>query len=105
MPLSEPTTDHFEIQHWAEIRGAVPVEVLPQTLDSEPAILRLMLKEQARQQSDVRIISWDEFFVKFDELGLTLVYDSGPTGYNEILQIESRSPYRHPEYRAESLKH
>ena len=103
MPISEPTTDHFEIRHWAEQHNAVPVEMLPDHVDSEPATLRLLLPAQIRNLGMTRI-SWDEFFVKFDELGLTFVYDSESTGYNEILQVESRSPYRHPAHRGEPLK-
>ena len=104
MPVSEPTTDHTEIRHWAQKHNAVPVEVLPDHIDSEPATLRLVLTAQAKSP-ELKQISWDEFFIKFDELGLTFVYDNGSTGYNEILQVESRSPYRHPAYRSESLKH
>ncbi len=104
MPINGPTTDHLEIRHWAQTHNVVPVEVMPDHVDSEPATLRLMLSGQIRHPEMIRI-SWDDFFVKFDELGLTFVYDSDSTGYNEILQIESRSPYRHPEYRSESLKH
>lgn len=104
MPISEPTTDHVEIRHWAQTHNAVPVEVLPDHVDSEPATLRLVLAAQGNRPG-LTEISWDEFFVKFDELGLTFVYDNDATGYNEILQVESRSPYRHPSYRSESLKH
>ncbi len=104
MAVSEPTTDHLEIRHWAQKHNVVPVEVLPDHVDSEPATLRLVLLAQAKR-SGLQEISWDEFFIKFDELGLTFVYDNDSTGYNEILQVESRSPYRHPEYRTDSLKH
>ena len=41
---------------------------------------------------------------KFDALGLTFVYDNGATGYNEILQVEEKSPYRHSAYRPENLQ-
>jgi hypothetical protein len=103
MSIIGPTTDHAEIRRWAESKGAVPTEVLPHVLDSEPALLRIMFAEQARDLADVRIIAWEEFFVKFDGLGLTFVYDDDRGGYNEILQNEEKSPYRHPKYRPSML--
>ena len=103
MAMKGPTTNHEEIRCWAEARSAVPVEVLPRTVDSEPALLRLMIAAQAEDQSGVQIISWEEFFLKFDALGLTFVYADDSTGHNEILQIEEKSPYRHPVYRSANL--
>ena len=99
MAISEPTTDHQEILDWAALNNAVPTEQLPQIVDGEPQVLRFMLKEQAQDHKNVRLISWEEFFLKFDELGLTFVYDEGTSGDNEILQIEERSPYRPRGYR------
>jgi len=58
-----------------------------------------VLPEQAADLANVHLISWEEFFVKFDGLGLSFVYDDEPTGYNEILQIEENSPYLHPSHR------
>jgi hypothetical protein len=103
MAITGPTTDHTEIRRWAEFNGAVPTEVLPHILDSEPARLRMMLAEQALDHENVRIIAWEDFFVKFDGLGLTFVYDNDRAGYNEILQNEEKSPYRHPKYRPSML--
>ncbi len=95
MAILGPTTNHQEIRLWAESRGAVAVEVLPTAVDCEPALIRLMLKAQGEDRH-ARILPWDEFFLKFDALDLTLVYDSEPTGYNELLQREDESTYRHP---------
>ena len=103
MAALEPTTDHEEIRVWAERNNAVPTERLPHIVDGEPAILHFSLQEQANDRSDVRLISWEEFFLKFDELGLTFVYDEGASGQNEILQIEEKSPYRPPAYRKVKL--
>ena len=96
MPTLGPTTDHHEIRHWAEANGAVPTEILPQIVDSVPTQIRLVLKGSAGQDATRRTITWEEFFAKFDQLGLALVYDGDSTGYNELLQIEARSPYRNP---------
>ena len=89
----------MEVRHGARKHNAIPVEVLPDHVDSEPATLRLLTPEQARHPGHT-VLSSDQFFVKFDELGLTFVYDEDTTGYNELLQGESRSPYRHPSPRS-----
>ncbi len=102
MPISEPTTNHSEIRHWAQKNNAIPAEILPHRVDSEPATLRFLLPGEIVTPTGITELSWEDFFAKFDELGLTFVYDNDSTGYNEILQMESRSPYRHPEYRSES---
>ena len=104
MAIAGPTTDHDEIRRWADSHSAIPVEVLPVIVDSEPALLRMILAGQVRDLPHVLTISWEEFFMKFDALGLTFVYDDDATGYNEILQIEEKSPYRHPVYRPAGLE-
>ena len=93
MAIAGPTTNHKEIRRWAERKNAIPVEMLPHMVDSEPALLRFMLSAQLQDHPDVRRISWEDFFAKFDGLGLTFVYDNDSTGYNEILQIEASSPH------------
>ena len=55
-----------------------------------------MFAERAKRQTDLRVLPWDEFFLKFDELGLTFVYNDDSTGWNELLQREEASPYRSP---------
>ena len=105
MPIIGPVTDHTEIRRWADANHAVPTEVLPHEIDSEPALIRLMLAEHAKDRKDVRMIDWEEFFLKFDSLGLSFVYDDDSTGYNEILQIEEKSPYRSSERNAARFYH
>ena len=105
MAIVGPVTDHAEIRRWADANHAVPTEVLPHEVDSEPAIIRLMIAEQAKDPKDVRLIEWEEFFLKFDSLGLSLVYDDDSTGYNEILQTEEKSAYRSSERNAARFYH
>ena len=93
MPIGGPTTNHDEIRIWAETHNAVPTEILPNELDHEPTTLRIMLPQMAADRKDIRVITWEEFFSKFDLLGLSFVYDSDSSGYNEILQIDSKTPY------------
>lgn len=94
MPILGPTTNHVEIRHWADAHGAVPTEILPQIVDSEPVQIRLVQKDSNLTHPERRTISWADFFARFDELGLAFVYDDDSTGYNELLQLEAKSPYR-----------
>ncbi len=103
MPIIGPTTNHTEIRCWAEARKAVPTETLPAKVDSEPAELRILMAAQAADYENVRVLSLEEFFAEFNLLGLTFVYDADSTGYNEILQIEEKSPYRNPKYQAVTI--
>jgi hypothetical protein len=75
MALSKTTRDHEEIRRWAESRGAVPAEVASTHKKDEPGILRFEFpKAPNRHDDNLREISWDEFFKKFDENNLELVY-------------------------------
>ena len=98
MPISKPTTDHDEIRHWATGHRLVPTEELPALVDHEPPQLRLITAEAAAKNEKMRALSWEEFFARFDLLGLALVYDEDSTGFNELLQNEDCSPYRSREY-------
>jgi hypothetical protein len=104
MAISEPTSNHEEIRRWAEANQFSPAEQLPVRVDGEPAELRLLSEPQINARQDKRLISWEEFFAKFDEQGLAFVYDQDSAGYNEILQIEQRSPYRHPEQKPDQFQ-
>ncbi len=100
MPMVGPTTDHYEIQHWADAHSAIPTEILPSIVDGEPTQIRLVLGYSPETHPERRQITWNEFFLKFDQLGLALVYDDDSTGRNELLQIEAKSPYRNEKYRS-----
>ena len=100
MAIAGPTTNQSEIRRWAKKFGAVPIERLPAGVDGEPALLDMMLKEQVPDRPNVRMISWDDFFAKFEALGLSFVYDDACCGYNELLQREGHSPYRHVNHQA-----
>ena len=75
MALSKTTQDHDEIREWAERRGAKPAEVASTESKGQTGILRIMFpKAPHHQDSALKEIEWDEFFEKFDENGLALVY-------------------------------
>ncbi len=87
-----PTTDHGEILAWATRHHAVPAEVLVLKFDGQPSILRFLFGNAHRGTPDIRPIGWDDFFARFDVLGLALVYDDSPSF--QILQIEAESAYQ-----------
>lgn len=103
MPASAPTTNHHEIQYWANTHDLLPVEIKEHSIDHNPAILQVVPSSHVASRPELRVLSWEEFFLKFDALGLAFVYDTGPTQHNEILQIADKSPYRHAEYRSRDL--
>lgn len=75
MALSKTTKDHDEIRRWAEARNALPAEVASTHRDKEPGILRFKFpKAQNRKDENLHEISWEEFFQKFDENDLELLY-------------------------------
>ncbi len=104
MPVAGPTTSHFEIRHWAATKNLVPAEIVEHSIDHNPAILQLLPFAQVSAHKELRSLTWEEFFIKFDALGLAFVYDNDSSGYHEILQIEEKSPYRHPEYRPVDIR-
>ncbi len=95
MPLSKTTTDHDEIRRWAEARNAVPSEVASTERDSEPGILRFQFpKAKNRNDAALKEISWEEFFEKFDQNGLALVYQEKTangqvSNFNKLIHPES----------------
>ena len=75
MAVSKTTQDHEEIREWAESREAVPAEVRSTHRKDEPGILRFCFPGAInRNDENLAEISWDEFFEKFDNRDLELVY-------------------------------
>lgn len=95
MTLSRTTRDHDEIQRWAESRGAVPAEVANTERGGEPGILRFEFPHAPnRNDSKLKEISWDDFFEKFDENDLELVYqektaDGQKSNFNKLVHPSS----------------
>ncbi len=71
--LSRTTTDHETIRKWAEERGAHPACVKRTGSNQDTGIIRLDFPGYSGSES-LQEISWDEFFEKFDESDLALVY-------------------------------
>ena len=68
---AKTTTDHEEIQRWAEKRGGRPATVRGTEERGEHAgVLRIAFTDD----EDLETIGWNDFFEKFDEAGLAFLY-------------------------------
>ncbi len=75
MSTSTATRDHETIRRWAQERGAIPSEVATTHKKNEPGILRFHFPgAPGERDGNLREISWEAFFEKFDENDLSLLY-------------------------------
>lgn len=107
MALSKTTQDHDEIRNWAEARGAKPAEVASTEQNGETGILRIEFpKAKNHNDSNLKEISWDEFFEKFDRSDLALVYqdvtkEGAESNFNKLIHPDHED---HPGASAKSEK-
>jgi hypothetical protein len=74
------TTDHNIIRQWTEERGGHPSTVKGTGGQRRAGLLRIDFPGY-RGKNTLQVISWDEFFQKFDEKGLAFIYqDKTATG-------------------------
>jgi len=66
------TRDHDVIRAWADARGAVPATVPGRTSRQKPRVLRLDFPGYGG--GNLREVSWEDWFVTFDERDLDAVY-------------------------------
>ena len=71
---SNITTDHKEIREWAEKRGGKPARVKSTGSDNDPGLLRIDFPDGAEEELEQ--INWEEFFQKFEEKNLALLYQN-----------------------------
>ena len=71
MSSSQTTKDHEKIRKWAESRGGRPAAVRATDAGGKAGILRLDFDPP---DQGLERITWEEFFRKFDEAGLTFLY-------------------------------
>ena len=67
---AKQTTDHDEIKRWAEARDGRPATVKGTEDGEEAGVLRISF----RDDPSLEIISWEDFFDKFEEAGLAFLY-------------------------------
>jgi len=92
---SQTTTDHEEIRKWAEARGAKPSCVRGTGGKNDIGMIRLDFPGYSGEGKLVPI-SWDEWFEKFDEQELALVYqettaEGEKSNFNKLVSREPKS--------------
>jgi hypothetical protein len=98
--LSKTTQDHDEIRRWAEARNAIPCEVASTERDGEAGILRFCFPNAKNRNDDsLKQIEWDQFFEKFDENGLSMVFQEKTAGgarsnFNKLVHADSEAGSR-----------
>ena len=90
---SNVTTDHQEIRRWAEERGGRPASVARTETDGEPGILRIDFPPYGNE-GKLEDVSWDDWFEKFDERNLALIYSEnsaldGTSYFNKLVSRDS----------------
>ncbi len=89
------TVDHEEIRRWAEARHGKPGAVRATHRKGDVGILRIIFPD-SRYADDESLeeISWEEFFEKFDEAKLALIYqertaEGKPSLFNKLVGRET----------------
>jgi hypothetical protein len=101
MAQAKITTDHDEIRKWAEARGGRPAAVRSTQSKDDPGIIRIEFPRAPNAKDDnLEEISWDEFFEKFDESNLALLYqDETASGqrsnFNKLVGRETAEAREH----------
>ncbi len=72
--VSRTTTDHGTIRRWVEERGGWPAEVEATAGRGQTGIVRIDFPGFSGE-GELKRISWDEWFAKFDHSNLALVYE------------------------------
>jgi hypothetical protein len=91
--LSKMTHDHETIRTWAEERGGKPSHVKGTGGKDDPGLLRIDFPGYSGE-GKLEEISWEDFFNKFDEQNLALVYEEVTSGgkksnFNKLVSRES----------------
>jgi hypothetical protein len=99
------TTDHDEIRKWAEERGGRPATVRSTHGQgrgkSGAGIIRIEFPDAPNSKHDaLEEISWEEFFEKFDESDLALLYQEETAGgeksnFNKLIGRETAEAREH----------
>ena len=106
MPQAKITTDHDQIRKWAEARGGRPAEVRSTHSKAGAGIIRIEFPGAPNAKDDnLEEISWEEFFEKFDESDLALLYQEETAGgerssFNKLVGRETAEAREHGESHA-----
>jgi hypothetical protein len=75
LTMAQTTTDHDTIRKWAEAREGRPARVKGTGDAKDAGLLRL---DFGKPEENLEAITWDEFFEKFEESELALLYEDEP---------------------------
>lgn len=86
---TKTTIDHDEIRRWVEDHGGRPVAVRETGRGDDPGVLRIDFPGGARDDR-FEDLDWDEWFAKFDESNLALLYqerkaDGSDSTFNKLI--------------------
>ena len=73
--MAQTTTDHATIRKWAEARDGRPARVKGTGDAKDAGLLRL---DFGKPEESLEAITWEEFFEKFEESELALLYEDEP---------------------------
>lgn len=87
------TTDHDRIRDWAESRDGQPATVASTHKADDPGLIRLDFPGYSGGDA-LESISWDEWFGKFDEGDLVLLFQEtrasgGRSSFNKLISRET----------------
>ncbi len=68
------TKDHAHIEQWAKERGAYPA-IFDMKTGQRNSVDVLTFRFKGHQSENLKEISWEEFFQKFDDYGLLFEHD------------------------------
>jgi hypothetical protein len=103
MADAKMTTDHDEIREWAEARGGRPAVVRSTHGKGGAGIIRIEFPDAPNAKDDaLEEIGWDEFFEKFDEAKLALIYQEKTakgerSNFNKLIGRETAEAREHGE--------
>jgi hypothetical protein len=107
MAQAKVTTDHETIRKWAEERGGRPAAVRStQRGKDDVGIIRIEFPDAPNADDEkLEEITWDEFFKKFDEANLALVYqdetaDGQKSYFYKIVSRETAEARAHGDHHA-----
>jgi hypothetical protein len=95
-PRPRITTDHGEIRKWIEHRGGRPARVRGNLDEDAVGLLRIDLPGTGHREH-LEPITWDEFFRKFEDRDLALLYrqepmDSPDSGFHKLVHRGNLHP-------------
>jgi hypothetical protein len=106
MAQAKVTTDHDEIRKWAEARGGRPAAVRRTHSKDNVGIIRIEFPDAPNAKDDaLEEISWEEFFEKFDDSKLALLYQDKTaqgelSNFNKLVGRETAEAREHGETHA-----